>query len=204
MSLKSRLSRKMTFALASALALMATSTSQNAAAQSKPADTLTTTKKTSPKQPEATRAAVFAKYDMLDSVATKAAFVKYLKQTKTTEAGLNLMSILDDKALNTTKLERALQPVVVGLGEDEVQLSLDVIMRDYYLSSLEQKKLSMSEVESLMESRATALDEAVFGKTSTKAAPAERSSAAGAAQASQGSKSSTRRVATRASRRMRR
>ena len=163
MNWKSRFGKKVTFGLASVLALAASSSSNDAVAQKKSAES-SPAKMTPSKKNTATKRVVFTKYNMLDTAATKAAFLKYLKQTKTKKARMSLLASLNEKKINRTKVEKAIAPLVVGLSEDAVQLTLDVIMRDYYLSSLEKKKLSIGQVESLMESRAKALDEAVFGK----------------------------------------
>ncbi len=177
MNWKSRFGKKVTFGLASVLALAASSSS-DAVAQKKSAEP-SPAKMTPSKKNTATQRVVFAKYNMLDTAATKAAYLKYLKQTKTEKARLNLLSGLSEKKINQTKIEKAIAPLVIGLSEDEVHLTLDVIMRDYYLSSLEKKKLSIGQVESRMESRAKALDEAVFGK----GAPAEEGNTRSSAKA---------------------
>lgn len=160
---KSSFGKKLTFGLASVLAFAATS-SNDADAQKKPVAQAKTSEISSAKLNKVTKA-VFAKYDMLNAAATQTAFVKYLKQTKTTEARMNLMSVLNGRTVNVAKLEKAVQPFVVGLTEEDVQVRLNVIMLDYYQTSLEKKKLSMGKVEFLMESRAKALEDAVFGKS---------------------------------------
>lgn len=161
---KLRFGKKLTFALASALAFAATSSSNDAAAQT--ADK-SVTSKTSSSTSAPTRAAVFATYDMLDAAATKAALDAHIKRADAAGARTQLLAALNDKKLNAARLEKAVQPFVAGLHEDVVHVRLDAIMRDYYLTALERKQLSMSQVTSLMTSRARALDDAVFGKTAS-------------------------------------
>ncbi|MEC9396974.1 MAG: hypothetical protein VX475_05135 [Myxococcota bacterium] len=109
-------------------------------------------------------AAIFAKYDRLDAPETRTRLAEFLGNPAMSRSLDKAVAAMSGKKVDAKALEQAVTPLVAGRVEDDASVSMDAIMRHYYNVTLSEKSLKAAEAEKNLEDRATALDDAVYGK----------------------------------------